>query len=95
MPAILQPADYERWLGSEPDPHDLLITFPSEPMKMWPISKRVNSPRNDDEDLLAEIDIIVRGALGADEPSASTERRSSGYGPRLSPNGSASIAPPF
>jgi hypothetical protein len=23
------------------DPHDLLITFPSEPMKMWPISKRV------------------------------------------------------
>lgn len=59
MPAILQPADYERWLGidrpSEPDPHDLLITFPSEPMKMWPISKRVNSPRNDDEDLLAEI----------------------------------------
>ena len=25
MPAILRPADYERWLGSEPDPHDLLI----------------------------------------------------------------------
>jgi len=59
MPAILQPADYERWLGSEPDPHDLLITFPSEPMKMWPISKRVNSPRNDDEDLLPEIDIAA------------------------------------
>jgi hypothetical protein len=33
---------------SEPDPHDLLITFPSEPMKMWPISERVNNPRNDD-----------------------------------------------
>jgi putative SOS response-associated peptidase YedK len=59
MPAILQPAGYERWLGSEPDPHDLLITFPSEPMKMWPISKRVNSPRNDDVDLLAEFDLAV------------------------------------
>jgi hypothetical protein len=23
MPAILRPADYERWLGREPDPHDL------------------------------------------------------------------------
>ena len=59
MPAILRPADYERWLGSEPDPHALLITFPSEPMKMWPISKRVNSPRNDDEDLLAEVDLAA------------------------------------
>jgi hypothetical protein len=59
MPAILRPADYERWLGSEPDPHDLLITFPSEPMKMWPISKRVNNPRNDDEDLLAEVDLAA------------------------------------
>ena len=57
MPAILRPADYERWLGREPEPHVLLITFPSEPMKMWPISKRVNSPRNDDADLLTEIDL--------------------------------------
>jgi putative SOS response-associated peptidase YedK len=59
MPAILRPADYERWLGSEPDPYELLITFPSEPMKMWPISKRVNSPQNDDEGLLAEIDLAM------------------------------------
>jgi hypothetical protein len=28
-------------------------------MKMWPISKRVNSPKNDDEDLLAEIDLAA------------------------------------
>ena len=74
MPAILRPADYERWLGSEPDPHDLLITFPSEPMKMWPISKRVNSPRNDDEDLLAESTSPRRrelNSLGGNEQSAS------------------------
>jgi putative SOS response-associated peptidase YedK len=55
MPAILRPADYERWLGLEPDPHDLMCTFPAEPMRMWPISQRVNSPRNDDADLLTPV----------------------------------------
>ena len=54
MPAILNPAGYERWLGLEPDPHDLLVPFPSEPMTIWPISRRVNSPDNDDERLLEE-----------------------------------------
>jgi putative SOS response-associated peptidase YedK len=44
MPAILEPAGY--------DPHDLLITYPSEPMTMWPISTRVNKPENDDPCLL-------------------------------------------
>jgi putative SOS response-associated peptidase YedK len=52
MPAILERASYDRWLGREPDPHDLLITYPSEPMTMWPISTRVNKPENDDPSLL-------------------------------------------
>ena len=52
MPAILDPTSYNRWLGLEPDPRDLLITYPSEPMTMWPISTRVNSPANDDASLL-------------------------------------------
>jgi putative SOS response-associated peptidase YedK len=52
MPAILEPESYERWLGLEPDPHDLLITYPSEAMTMWPISTRVNAPKNDDPSLL-------------------------------------------
>ena len=59
MPAILRSEDYARWLGNDPDPHDLLITYPSEPMKMWPISKRVNSPRNDDAKLLSEIELTA------------------------------------
>jgi putative SOS response-associated peptidase YedK len=29
MPAILEPQSYNRWLGLEPDPRDLLITYPS------------------------------------------------------------------
>ena len=56
MPAILQPKSYDRWLGHELDPRDLLITYPSEPMRMWPISKRVNSPENDDPLLLEEVE---------------------------------------
>jgi hypothetical protein len=32
--------------------HDLLITYPPEPMRMWPISTRVNAPENDDAALL-------------------------------------------
>ena len=28
------------------------MTFPSELVKVWPISKRANSPQNDDEGLL-------------------------------------------
>ena len=52
MPAILEPKSYVRWLGLEPDPHDLLITYPSEAMTMWPISTRVNKPENDDPSIL-------------------------------------------
>jgi putative SOS response-associated peptidase YedK len=52
MPAILDPTSYDRWLGPVPDPRDLLITYPSEPMTMWPISTRVNKPENDDPSLL-------------------------------------------
>ena len=57
MPAVLAPAAYDRWLGTEPDPRDLLQPFPSELMAIWPISTRVNSPSNDDEQLLEEIEL--------------------------------------
>jgi hypothetical protein len=62
MPAILKPSDYERWLGLEPDPNDVLVPFPSELLSMWPISKRVNSPDNDDEQLLDEIPLLAETA---------------------------------
>jgi putative SOS response-associated peptidase YedK len=55
MPAILAPESFDRWLGAEPDPRDLLISFPADAMTMWPISMRVNSARNDDADLLARV----------------------------------------
>jgi putative SOS response-associated peptidase YedK len=52
MPLILPKSAYERWLGVEPDPHELLVPFSAEPMVMWPISARVNSPENDEASLL-------------------------------------------
>jgi putative SOS response-associated peptidase YedK len=56
MPVILHPDDYDRWLdNAEPDPRDLLVPYPAEPMTMWPISARVNSPANDDSDLLTPV----------------------------------------
>ena len=48
MPVIVPPEAYQRWLANtEPDPRDLMVPFPSEPMKVWPISIRVNKPAND------------------------------------------------
>jgi len=53
MPAIVAPIDYDRWLANiEPDPRDLLVPFPTEPMTMWPISTRVNKPENDEPAIL-------------------------------------------
>jgi len=49
MPAILHKEDYEKWLGPEPAPHHVLRPFPSALLRMWPISRRVNSPMNDED----------------------------------------------
>jgi putative SOS response-associated peptidase YedK len=56
MPLILSPGDYVRWLGEEADPDDLMRPFPSEPMRMWPISTRVNKPENDDSSILEPVE---------------------------------------
>jgi putative SOS response-associated peptidase YedK len=53
MPVIVARDSWDRWLANiEPDPRDLLVPYPSEPMVMWPISTRVNKPDHDDADLL-------------------------------------------
>jgi putative SOS response-associated peptidase YedK len=56
MPAIIPPESYDRWLSTvEPDPRDLLVPHPSQPMVMWPISHAVNKPEHDDASILAPI----------------------------------------
>jgi putative SOS response-associated peptidase YedK len=56
MPLILAVADYARWLGDDPDPHDLMKPFPADPMRMWAISTQVNEPENDDPSILQPIE---------------------------------------
>jgi putative SOS response-associated peptidase YedK len=62
MPAILPPSAYTRWLSDEPDPRDLLTPFPSEPMRIWAISTRVNKPENDDASILEPVELTGAGA---------------------------------
>ena len=62
MPLILAPTDYIRWLSDEPDPGDLMKPFPGEPMRMWPISTRVNKPENDDPSIVEPIAIATSAA---------------------------------
>jgi putative SOS response-associated peptidase YedK len=51
MPLILASCDYERWLSEEP-----VRPFPAEPMRMWPISTRVNKLENDDPSILDPVE---------------------------------------
>jgi putative SOS response-associated peptidase YedK len=59
---ILAPGDYARWLSDEPDPRDLMRPFQAEPMRMWPISTRVNKPENDDPSIIEPIELVTSAA---------------------------------
>lgn len=51
MPVILQPKDYSEWLNPQPaNPmvlQKILQPYPSEEMAAFPVSKRVNNPKED------------------------------------------------
>jgi len=60
MPVILDRSVWPKWLGEEPSEPDelramLLTPLPSERMRVYPVSTRVNTPRNDDEALVEEV----------------------------------------
>jgi putative SOS response-associated peptidase YedK len=53
MPLIVQPKDYARWLDSEnADIADILAPYPPGQIIAYPVSRRVNDPKNDDESLV-------------------------------------------
>ena len=55
-PSILGPDAVARWLDPAcGDPAALLVPFPGDLLDIHPVSRRVNSPRNDSPDLLEEI----------------------------------------
>jgi putative SOS response-associated peptidase YedK len=54
MPVILPEECHAKWLGEvkDGDLKELLKPYPADRMKMWPIGPRVNSPKNDDAELI-------------------------------------------
>lgn len=57
MPVIIAPADYAAWL----DPANgraggLMRPYPESAMEAWPVSRRVNTPREDDAALISPLD---------------------------------------
>ncbi len=56
MPAILEPADYDRWLDPAiTDPagvQDLLRPLPPKALELYPVSRQVNNPRHDGPELI-------------------------------------------
>ena len=53
MPAMVTPGQCDAWLeGTMDDSRAALAPFPAERMDAYPVSTRVNSPRNDGPELL-------------------------------------------
>ena len=61
MPVILREDDYETWLDPEMTDlyslQSLLAPYPEEKMEVYPVSQRVNSPKNDDPSLIEPVDL--------------------------------------
>jgi putative SOS response-associated peptidase YedK len=59
MPAILQPAAWQAWLGEEPAELPQIKAplgpYPAEDMVCWPVSARVGNVKNDDPGLVEPI----------------------------------------
>ena len=52
MPVILPSGAYDLWLDPDADREqisDLLIPYPGDDLETYPVSRYVNSPRNNDE----------------------------------------------
>ncbi len=59
MPVVLQPETAASWLGGDNELLEFAAEFGPD-MKAWPVSKRVNSPRNEGKDLVTpEGDVLV------------------------------------
>ena len=65
MAVVLAPDEEERWLDGEPDAvSDLLDPYPDDEFEYFRVSQRVNSPANDDAEL---IEPVTAGASGSDD----------------------------
>ena len=56
MPVILPEEHHEAWLSGEVG-KEILVPYPANRMKAWPISARVNSPKNNDPKIIVPIEL--------------------------------------
>jgi putative SOS response-associated peptidase YedK len=56
MPVILTEEVHDAWLSGEAG-KEILVPFPADRMKAWPISLRVNSPKNNDPSILEPVGV--------------------------------------
>ena len=59
MPVVLAPADKARWIGEEPNPHELTRPHTAELVRVWPISTRLNKPENDEPSIIEPIELVI------------------------------------
>ena len=55
MPVILPEEHHDAWLSGEAG-KEVLVPYPANLMKAWPISPRVNTPKNNDANIVASIE---------------------------------------
>lgn len=63
MPVIVRSTDAEAWLSSADPPQEVMRPYPAERMQAFPVSTRVNSPKNNDASLCAPAE-PERGLFG-------------------------------
>ena len=56
MPVILPEEHHDSWLSGEGG-KEILVPFPANQMKAWPISSRVNSPKNNDAEIIVPVEL--------------------------------------
>jgi putative SOS response-associated peptidase YedK len=62
MPAILRPEDHEPWLaGSTTDAKGVLLQYPDDRMHAYRVSTRVNTPKNNDAQLVEPLQAESNG----------------------------------
>ena len=76
MPVIVPASQYGRWLDSATPNVDDLLGGWTGPLRIYPVSTRVNAVRNDDAELCAPIDPTQEERGAVTERSASTSERS-------------------
>jgi putative SOS response-associated peptidase YedK len=56
MPVILPEEHHDAWLSGEAG-KEILVPYPADRMKAWPISARVNSPKNSDAEIIVPVEL--------------------------------------